>query len=97
MNNQTIGVAGVFGLAFFLLALRYCILSLGRPRKSRYVNPTAPRASAELSVKAAEDDHGTLWPPDNEAGSPIPAGEAARTADAPQNKGRPQLRLTTHR
>jgi hypothetical protein len=48
MSNQMIGIAGVFALTLFLLLLRHCLLLLGRPNRSRHVNPTAPRGNLEL-------------------------------------------------
>jgi hypothetical protein len=37
MNNQTIGIAGVFALTFFLLVVRHCIYLLGERKRRRCV------------------------------------------------------------
>ena len=64
MNNQMIGIAGVFAVTLFLLVLRHCFLSLGRARRSRHVNPTAPRRDHEPNLKSADDDAWLLWSPE---------------------------------
>jgi hypothetical protein len=97
MNNQMIGITGVFALTFFLFVLRHFFLSLGRANKSRYVNPTAPRGTFELNRKAVEDDSWLLWSPDNEAGSPSRVDETTRAARAPRDKGTTPLRFITGR
>jgi hypothetical protein len=96
MNNQMIGIAGVFAVTFFLLVLRHCFLSPGRARRSRHVNPTRPRGHDE-SNKAVEDDSWLLWSSHNEAGSPNRDDEATRAAPAPRDNERTLLRLITGR
>lgn len=66
MNNQMIGITGVFALTFLLLVLRHCFLSLGRTNRSRYVNPTTPRRDHESKTESAEDDAWLLWSPERD-------------------------------
>lgn len=86
MNNQLIGIAGVFALTFFLFLLRHCFLSLGRPNRRRYVNPTAPSGNLELNSKAVEDDSWLIWQPDTEAGALNRHDEATRAHDGRHNE-----------
>jgi len=76
MNNQTIGIAGVFALTIFLFVLRHFVLSLGRPKQRRHVNPMIPRKDQERRTTSADDDDWLLWRPklDRRAGVPK-AGE----------------------
>ena len=97
MNNQTIGIAGVFALTFFLLVLRHCIHSLGRPNKKRNVNRTTSCGNFELNTKAVDDDSWLLWSPDAEAGAPNRVDEARSAAQAPRDKKKTLLRLITGR
>lgn len=71
MNNQMIGIAGVFAFTLFLFLLRHFYLSLGRPKKRRYVTPTALPGNHEMHKKAARDDAWLLWTkdPDKQGGS----------------------------
>ncbi len=86
MNNQTIGIAGVFALTFFLLLLRHCLLSLGRANRNRYVNRMTSRETSELNTKAVEDDSWLLWSPEAEAGSRNRVDDAPRATPEPQDK-----------
>ena len=65
MNNQTIGIAGVFVFTFFLFVLRHFFLSIGRTNKSRHVTPTA-FPQRRQSNQSAESDDWILWTPDRE-------------------------------
>jgi hypothetical protein len=65
MNNQLIGIAGVFALTFILLVLRHWFLSLGRPSRRRYVAPMALPGRHESNTKTVEDDSWLLWTPDS--------------------------------
>ena len=71
MNNQTIGIAGVFAFTFFLFVIRHFYLSLGRRKKRRYVTPTALPGNHEMHKEAASDDAWLLWTedPDKQGGS----------------------------
>jgi len=51
-----IGITGVFALTFFLLVLLHWFLSLGRPKRGRFLRPTAPRGTFQLKTKAVEDE-----------------------------------------
>lgn len=97
MNKQMIGIASVFALTFFLLVLRHCFLALGRPNRSRYVNPTAPRGNLEMNTKAVEDDSWLLCSTDDDAGSPNRVDNATRAAPAPRDRGRTLLRFIAGR
>jgi len=97
MNNQMIGITGVFALTFFLLLLRHCFLLLGRANRNRHVNRTTSRETFELNTKAVEDDSWLLWSPEADAGSPNRVDDPPRAAPEPQDKGRPLLRLITGR
>lgn len=66
MSNQMIGIAAVFALTFFLLAVRYCFLSLGRSKKNRHVNPASQRGGAESNLRVVEDNSWLLWSSDSE-------------------------------
>lgn len=72
MENQMIGVASVFAMTFFLFVLRHCLLSLGRPKRSGYVNPTTLRRDYESNIESADDHAWLLWSPelDAQAGPP---------------------------
>jgi hypothetical protein len=93
MNNQIIGIAGVFAFTFFLLALRHCLVSLGRANRNRYLNPTAPRGNYELNMKGVEDDSWLLWSPDSDAGSPNHDDEVTRATREPRDRGISPLRF----
>ena len=97
MSNQMIGIASVFALAFFLLAVRYFFLSLGQSNRNRYVNPALHRVSAESNPRDVEGDSWLLWSSDSETSSPNPAGEATRAPRAPSHKDSPPLRVITGR
>jgi len=97
MNNQMIGITGVFALTFFLLLLRHCFLSRGRANRSRYVNRTTSPGTFELNTKAVEDASWLLWSPEGDAGSPNRVDDAPRATPEPQDEGRPLLRLITGR
>jgi hypothetical protein len=92
MNNQMIGIASVFSLAFFLLALRHLLLSVGRSHRDRYVDPALHPLSAELDPTDIEDDSWLFWSSDSETNSANPAGEAT-----PRHKERPSMRVITSR
>jgi hypothetical protein len=66
MSNQMIGIAAVFVLSFFLLAVRYCLLSLGRSNRNRPVNPALQRGGVESNPVVVEDDSWLLWSSDTE-------------------------------
>ena len=55
MNNEAIGIGGVFAFTFFLFLLRYLYLSLRREDRNRYAAPTRLPEEHELSEKAVED------------------------------------------
>ena len=61
MNDQVIGIAGVFAFTLFLFLLRHFYLSVGRRKKSRYVTPSALPGNHEMHKKAASDDAWLLW------------------------------------
>ena len=96
MKNQMIGIAGVFSLTFFLLALRY-VLSLGRSNRNRYDKLPQEIADAQSNRRDLEDDSWLLWSPDSETSSPKPAGEAPRTPRAPRHNESSPLRVVTGR
>ncbi|MEK6406725.1 MAG: hypothetical protein AABN34_07165 [Acidobacteriota bacterium] len=96
MNNEMIGIAGVFALTFFLLVLRHCLASMGRARRSRHVNASRPRGHDE-SKKSEEDDSWLLGSSDNEAGSPNRVDELREPLRAPRDNERTLLRLITGR
>ena len=93
MTNEMIGIAGVLALAFVLLVLRHCFVSIGRAKKGRYVNPTASRGHYELNKKAVEDDSWLLWSPDTEAGSRDRADETTRVPRERRDKRKSALRF----
>lgn len=97
MNNQTIGIAGVFALTFFLLALRHCIHLLGQPNRRRHVNPTTLSGNFEVHPKPVEDDSWLLWSPDTEGGVPNRGDETTSAAPAPRDMRGTLLRLITGR
>ena len=93
MNNQAIGIAGVFALTFFLLAVRYCLLSLGRSNRNRHFNPALQRRGAESNPGVVEDDSWLLWSSDSETSSPNRTGEATSAPRTPIHKDSPPLRV----
>jgi hypothetical protein len=80
MNNQMIGIAGVFAFTLFLFLLRHFYLSLGRPKKRRYVTPTALPGNHEMHKKTASDDDWLLWTED-----PDKQGSSNRVDDGMTN------------
>ena len=67
MNNDVIGIGGVFAFTLFLFLLRHFYLSIGRrDDKSRYVTPAAPRANKRSNSDSGADDAWLLWMPDLE-------------------------------
>ena len=63
MNNQMIGIGGVFALTFVLFVLLHRFLSLGRPNRRRYVKPMTLHRGHESSTKSTEDN-AWLWSPE---------------------------------
>lgn len=92
LGNQTIGIAGVFVIAFFLFALRHCLLSLGKSDRHRSVNHALHIVNAESNQRDAEDDSWLFWSSDSETASNS-AGEARRTARAPKDREKPPIRV----
>lgn len=92
MNNQAIGIAGVFALTGFLLAVRYCLISLGRANRNRHVNPALQRGRAEANPEVVEDDSWLLCSSDIETSSPNPAGEATKAPRTHKHNDSPPLR-----
>jgi hypothetical protein len=63
MNNQVIGIAGMFALTFVLFVILHCFLSLGRPNRRRYVKPMTLHRDYESSTN---EDNAWLWSPEFE-------------------------------
>jgi hypothetical protein len=55
MNDQLIGITGVFVVTVSLFLLRQFILSIGRPNRNRYVTPVADRQDRPAEIKATDD------------------------------------------
>lgn len=67
MNNEMIGIAGVFALTLFLFLLRHFYLSIGRRDKSGYVTPAPPGANKrESNSDSGTDDAWLLWTPETD-------------------------------
>jgi hypothetical protein len=66
MRNQMIGIAGVFALTFFLVALRHFFLSLGRANKGRQGALLAHSRDNELKKvnEKLSEDAWFLWAPE---------------------------------
>ena len=86
MSNQVIGVAGVFVITFFLLALRHLLLIWGQASKRRHMSPSVPNlvtntARDDSWLLRAQDDaseSGGLATPEREVRTPSDFGRAAR-------------------
>lgn len=76
MSNQVIGVAGVFLVTFFLLALRHLLLIWGQASKRRHISPGLP---VNVVRETTKDDSWLPWPQDIDGG---PENLAASKADA---------------
>jgi len=63
MNNEAIGIGGVFAFTIFLFLLRFLYLSLRRRDRSHYVTPTTFPEEHELYEKTAGDDVWLVMPP----------------------------------
>ena len=93
MNNQVIGIAGVFAFTLVLFLLRHFCLSLGRRKKRRYGTPTALPGNHEMHKKAVSDDAWLLWTED-----PDKQGSSNRVDDGMTNLANKQLgNQTRHR
>ena len=87
MSNEVIGVAGVFVITFFLLALRHLLLIWGQASERRHMSPSVPR---NLLTNTARDDSWLLpsqdgasessgiATPEREVRTPSDFGRAAR-------------------
>jgi hypothetical protein len=64
VNNETIGIAGVFVLTSLLFVLLHCFLSLGPLDKRRHVNSSAPGATIESNSGTRVDDSWHLRNPE---------------------------------
>ena len=62
MSNEAIGIAGVFGLTFFLLALRHLLQLWSQPSRRRHISPSVP---SNFVSNTAQDDSWLLRPPDD--------------------------------
>lgn len=87
MTNQVIGIAGVFGLTFFLLALRHLLLIWSQPSRRRHISPSVPSNFANNTAKddwwllRPQDDaseSGSLAAPETKVRTPPDTGRAAR-------------------
>ncbi len=61
MNNEMIGIAGVFALTLFLFLLRHFYLSIGRRDKSRHVTPAGALTNKKSNIDSRADDAWLLW------------------------------------
>jgi hypothetical protein len=61
VNNEVIGIGGVFVLTLFLFLLRHVYLSIGQHGKSRHITPAAPLANNKSDRDSGADDAWLLW------------------------------------
>ena len=80
MSNEVIGVAGVFVVTFFLLALRHLLLIWGQASKRRHISPAPP---VNVVRETTKDDSWLLWPQDIEGGSGDLAASKAEARTPP--------------
>jgi hypothetical protein len=88
VNNDVIGIGGVFALTGFLFLLRHFFLSIGR-EKSRRVTPASPRANTESNRHSAADDGWLLWTPDHETEVRVDDGQSQEPRARGTEKGTP--------
>jgi hypothetical protein len=72
MNNEMIGIIGVFALTLFLFVLRHLYLSFGRANRSGRTAPATFRRDHELNIGSDDDDGWLLWSPERDAQSGPP-------------------------
>jgi hypothetical protein len=94
VNNEVIGIGGVFALTLFLFLLRHFCLSIGRRDKSGYVTPAPPRANKKSNTEPGKDDAWLLWTPETDQSDSTNRlhGELAERGKHAESKGSSPVR-----
>ena len=89
MNNEMIGIAGVFALTLFLLLLRHFYLSIGRRDKSGHATTALPLGNKQSNSDPRTDDAWLLWTPETDQcnSSKRLDGELAERGKRAERKG----------
>ena len=91
VSDELVGIAGVFGFTFCLIALYHFIGMFGRHRKTygaqiRHIREPHQHRSPDLNKSLARDDAWLLWSPDLSApGGPPKPGFGAQRNKEPQD------------
>ena len=93
MNNQVIGIIGVFVLTLFLLVLRHILLIWGQPSKRRHLRQSPPERVARDTT---EDDSWLLLSPDDKAVMSAYSSESTRRAHDTGESGKHPYYRTRH-